>query len=112
MNTLAVQTTAIGVLIFVVSLPLIYRKVAMNAFYGVRIPAAYQSDQRWYEINAYGGRLLARWSLLIVAAGVLAFLLPDSTFSIYHWVVFCIAIISLIAPLVQVVMWAGRPPKA
>jgi hypothetical protein len=37
----------------------------MNGAYGIRIPAAFESEQRWYDINAYGGRKLAGWSWLV-----------------------------------------------
>jgi hypothetical protein len=48
-----------GVLLFGLSLPLVLRKVPMNDLYGIRIPAALESEQRWYDINAYGGRQFA-----------------------------------------------------
>jgi hypothetical protein len=47
------------VLLFGLSLPLVLRKAPMNEFYGIRIPAAFESKQRWYDINAYGGRQFA-----------------------------------------------------
>jgi hypothetical protein len=47
MTTVAITILLSGVLIFLLSLPMIYRKVPMNHFYGVRIAAAFESDQRW-----------------------------------------------------------------
>ena len=46
MTTLACIITATGIFALGLSLPLVYRKVPMNAFYGVRIPASFQSEQR------------------------------------------------------------------
>ncbi|MBA3882566.1 MAG: hypothetical protein H0X73_07580 [Chthoniobacterales bacterium] len=45
MKTIAVQTIALGFVIFLVSLPLVYRRIPMNVFYGIRIPAAFKSEQ-------------------------------------------------------------------
>jgi hypothetical protein len=45
MTTVAITILLSGVLIFLLSLPMIYRKVPMNHFYGVRIPAAFESDR-------------------------------------------------------------------
>ena len=59
MTTIALVTLLSGILIFILSLPLISRKIPMNGGYGIRIPAAFESEQRWYDINAYGGRQLA-----------------------------------------------------
>jgi uncharacterized membrane protein len=61
-----------GVLASVLSVPLVLRKVPMNRAYGIRIPKAFTSDSNWYDINAYGGKLLLAYGLALVAFGVLA----------------------------------------
>ncbi|NJD56259.1 MAG: SdpI family protein [Nitrospirae bacterium] len=40
---------------------MIRRWITMNPFYGFRIAAAFESEQRWYDSNAYGGRMFFRW---------------------------------------------------
>ena len=57
----------LGGLLVVVALPLALRLVPMNRFYGVRIPEAFESDERWYDINAFGGRALAVYGLVLFA---------------------------------------------
>jgi uncharacterized membrane protein len=111
MITLACLITAVGVIVLGLSLPLVYRKVPMNAFYGMRIPASFASEQRWYDINAYGGRFFVRWSALIIASGLIGFFLPRSVFPVYQWTVLGIVLVCVLAPLVQVALWAGRQPK-
>src|SRR5438477_13121094 len=71
----------VGFVTFFVSLPLLYRKLRMNRFYGIRIPQAFVSKARWYEINEYGGRPLALWSWPITLFGVIGFLVPSCLFS-------------------------------
>ena len=95
-----------GIVTFCVCLPLIYRKVPMNRFYGIRIPQAFVSDERWYDINAYGGRLLARWSCPIIVAGIVGFLLPLRFFPAYAITAAVILLISILVPLIQIIRWA------
>lgn len=61
-----------GGLLAVFSLPLVLRIVPMNRFYGIRIPKALVSDSNWYDINAYGGRILMAYGVALVAFGFLA----------------------------------------
>lgn len=111
MTTLACIATVCGIIILGLSLPLAHRKVPMNSFYGVRIPASFQSEQRWYDINAYGGRLFAKWSVLIILCGLVGFTLSRSTYPVYHWVVFGVVLFCVLAPLIQIIIWASRLPK-
>ncbi len=62
----------LGAFFAVLSLPLALRVVPMNRWYGIRIPKAYESEENWYEINAYGGKLLLVYGLALVAFGYLA----------------------------------------
>jgi hypothetical protein len=103
--------TLVGVILVAVSLPLIYRKVPMNHLYGIRIPRAFESEQRWYDINAYGGRLLARWSLLIILVGVVGFFLPPTAIGWYPIGVVATILICALIPLIQIVRWSSRLPN-
>lgn len=64
-----------GVLV-AASLPLIRRRVKPNGFYGIRVPAAFASEENWYAINAYGGRLMLRFAALLVVVGAVGLVLP------------------------------------
>ena len=59
----------IGLLMALVSVPLIRRKVPMNRVYGIRVSKAYISEHNWYEINAYGGKLLFVFGIFLLAYG-------------------------------------------
>ena len=100
-----------GLIIFFVSLPLVYRKVPMNSLYGVRIPAAFESEQRWYDINAYGGRQMAAWAWLIIAAGIVGFFLPEDDASIYALVSTIVVLVAILVPLVRIGQWTRRSPQ-
>jgi SdpI/YfhL protein family len=82
----ALTFVIVGLVTFFLSLPLLYRKIRMNRFYGIRIAQAFVSDARWYEINQYGGRLLALWSWPITLSGIICFFVPSHLFLAYLWV--------------------------
>ncbi len=70
---LALMDVICAVLFIAVSLPLILDKIPPNYLYGVRIPKAFLSDENWYNINQYGGRAVALWSLPLLLTGFLKF---------------------------------------
>jgi len=74
-NPLAFIHLFVGLLMIAVCRPLVRRKIKMNHWYGIRIPAAFESEERWFEINEYGGRLLSRCGVVIAAAAVPEFFL-------------------------------------
>lgn len=57
----------IGFLAALLAIPLILRRVPMNRVYGIRVPKAFVSPHNWYELNAYGGKLLLAFGLALVA---------------------------------------------
>jgi hypothetical protein len=97
-----------GVLLFAVSMPLVYRKVPMNDLYGVRIRAAFESEQRWYDINAYGGRQLAKWSWLPICSGVAGFFIPSEAFAAYAIANIVTLALTVFIPLFLISRWTRR----
>jgi hypothetical protein len=61
-----------GLLLAVLSIPLVLRRVPRNRAYGIRIPEAFSTEARWYDINAYGGRIFLVYGVVLAAFGVLA----------------------------------------
>jgi hypothetical protein len=66
---------AIGPLLIVLSIPLVFRWVPQNRLYGFRIPATRRNKSVWYDANALCARHMIRLGLLMVA---LEFVLPLS----------------------------------
>ncbi len=48
----------------------------MNCYYGIRIRKAFRSDEDWYDINEYGGRVFIRWSFGIIVCGIILMFIP------------------------------------
>lgn len=108
MTTAPVAILASGLFIFLISLPLIYRKVPMNHFYGIRIQASFESDQRWYDINAYGGRQIAAWSWLITITGILGCLVPHEHLLAYVVTSIPVMFVAVLIPTVRVFLWSRK----
>ncbi len=66
---------AIGPVLILLSVPLIFRRVPRNRFYGLRIPATCGNESVWYEANALHGRHLFLLGAFMV---LLEFILPAS----------------------------------
>jgi SdpI/YhfL family protein len=71
-------------------------KVPMNNAYGIRFKKSFESEELWYKINAYGGKLLIIWSIPLVFLGVATFFMPIEGRRIWITLVAC-------APLIAVV---------
>jgi hypothetical protein len=107
----AVALLAVGGVMFATCLPLIKRRVPMNRFYGIRVREAFKSKERWLDINAYGGRQFAIWSLPIVIIGILGLLLPTSLLFIYIPIVIGAIVSSALIPLIQTMRWIKKTKK-
>jgi hypothetical protein len=79
MNTslmVAVVNIISGIVFIAISIPLMKRRVKMNHLYGFRISKAFESEENWYDINAYGGKQLFIWSILIILVGMICLVIP------------------------------------
>ncbi|GLH71496.1 hypothetical protein GETHPA_30300 [Geothrix rubra] len=58
---------AINALFAALCIPLIRREVPINSIYGFRFPVAMKSEEAWYRVNSFGGKVLAITSCLSIA---------------------------------------------
>lgn len=96
-----------GGLLAVASVPLILRKVPMNHAYGIRIRKAFESESNWYDINAYGGRLLLIYGIALVIFGILARNSAPPPASIWN-AVFITGPMLLVFPLLGLISWYAK----
>lgn len=62
----------LGLVFAIVALPLLLRRVPMNHLYGIRVADAFRSEACWFDVNAYGGRLLFLYGLGLTSFGLFA----------------------------------------
>lgn len=108
MQFAGIVTAAVGLIIIATSLPLIYRKVPRNDVYGIRIHESLKSDERWYEINEFGGRELLKAGIVMIVSGLAAFFVPDRFIVAYVWVNLFATVAAILVAVVRTFSWARR----
>lgn len=112
MNPIAIAHLAVAAIVIVTAVPLIRRRVKMNHWYGVRFRASFASDEAWYDINHYGGRLLLYWGLVIAATAVVGTLLERRDWIAYDRVALVIVVGGLGLVVAKVYWYASKRPKS
>lgn len=70
----------VGVLTVALAIPMILGKVPPNNLYGFRTTKTLSDPEIWYPANAYAGKWLLVWGVIMVVAAFLPlWLLPDLT---------------------------------
>lgn len=59
----------VTLLLMLASLPMALRLVPLNRYYGLRVPAAYASEQQWLLMNQVSGISMIGGGFLILVAG-------------------------------------------
>jgi len=60
-----------GVIVIVLSIPLLFNLIPKNSLYGFRIKRAFESDDNWYAINKYGAKAFVLWSIPMIVCGII-----------------------------------------
>lgn len=108
MNPVVIVHFLAGLVAVGASLPLIQGKVKMNAWYGVRIPAAFASETAWYDLNRYGGRLLLGWGVVLTAVAVVGAFLPRGLWIPYNLAALAVVFLGLALVMVKIYRYAGK----
>jgi hypothetical protein len=108
MKQSAISHLLAGLLIVAVSWPLIRRKIGMNRWYGIRLKAAFESEEKWYQLNEYGGRLFLRWGILVMLVGLTGLVLPPRLEFVYIWASLAVIIGSLVVVMLDLRRYTRR----
>ena len=101
----------IGLLTALLSVPLILRKVPMNRAYGIRVRKAFVSPHNWYEINAYGGKLLLVFGLFLLVYGWVSISFTPPPNSVWTPVFLIIPLLLLVPVLALINAFTRRLPE-
>ncbi|PKN33967.1 MAG: hypothetical protein CVU61_11035 [Deltaproteobacteria bacterium HGW-Deltaproteobacteria-19] len=66
----AVTLIVVGIVLFLVSLPLYVGKIKRNSIYGFRIAKAFESEENWYAVNRFGAGAMMLWSVVLAMVGI------------------------------------------
>jgi uncharacterized membrane protein len=85
MNPVVIVHLIASFMAIAAAIPLIGGRVKMNPWYGVRLPEAFASNDRWLEINRFGGRLLLAWGIIIGLTATVGSFLSRRDWVAYDW---------------------------
>jgi uncharacterized membrane protein len=90
-TTLLITYVILGLLLAVMSIPLLLDKVPPNPWYGFRVPSTLSDETRWYKANRYIARgLLATGIITVVGALALYVFAPGLSVDAYAWLVLAV----------------------
>lgn len=94
-------------MIGLISYALYKRQVPKNAWLGIRFSQSFYSDESWYEINAYGGKVLIMWAVSVIVIVILLFLIPINNETLLTGFYFSLYA-TLIIPIILMAVYADR----
>lgn len=115
MNPVVVVHFLSALLAMGVAVPLIKRRIKMNEAYGVRFAQAFASDEAWFELNHYGGKLLFRWGVVIALTALVGVPLKKEMWVAYNWsalVIIAGGLIFIIARTYRYARTLAVPPRS
>jgi intracellular septation protein A len=112
MNPIAIIHSLVALVIIGFSWPLVKRKIKRNQMYAIRIPEAFKSEERWLEINQYGGRLMMRWGIVIAITAGIGLTLPKKYWIIYAFGALAVILVGLGIVITFISRYAARTKKS
>ena len=106
MNLVALTIMISGIIMAVVSVPLVRGKVPPNAVYGVRTKFAFASEENWYKLNKFGGKVFLGVAVIMTLMGVIGLFLPNQCMNLYGIVAAGISLVSVLGA-VAIIMLAS-----
>jgi hypothetical protein len=76
MLLLTLLFVGMGILLIALAIPLIQGRVKPNWYYGFRTPRTVNNPDLWYPANAYAGKLLVGFGIVVIATSVVFALIP------------------------------------
>ena len=98
-----------GLVIIVVSIPLILNKIPPNPFFGIRLTGLNKNEENWYKVNRYGGIILLRWSTPLLIFAILLLFLPHIRYSEnFNLAIIIVFSLPLIIAFIQIILYWQR----
>jgi hypothetical protein len=90
-----------GVLLMLLSIPLMRRKIPPNGLYGFRTPKTIDNPELWYLVNQYSAKRMFWTAVAFVITAVVMYLLPGIDVQDYAMTCLGVFTIGLIITIVQ-----------
>ena len=109
--------TCSGLLLAVISIPLILRKIGPNPWYGFRVKKTLNDPAVWYPVNVYAGKRLLLVGIVSSLSAVLLYYVPGLDVTSYALAFAGIVLGGLLVAVIQSVFYLrtfptkSAPPK-
>jgi len=100
----------LGLVMIAVSIPLVLRLIPMNRAYGIRTRKAFASEDNWYELNAFGGKVFLFFGLFLVVVGFVGREIAPPPTSIWAPVFMVVPLLGLVPVFVLIYAHGRRLP--
>jgi uncharacterized membrane protein len=101
MTTLLVLYAGSGLLLVLVSLPLLWGKVPPNPLYGFRVRATLENPAIWYPANKFAAKCLIWTGVVVAGAALILYTIPGLSLNWYALACLSLFMIALAFTLVQ-----------
>ena len=101
-----------GILVLLLSLPLVRGSIPRNGLYGIRVRKAFESAANWYAINRCGGLQMITYGAAVALAGLAYFVLPLAPDRWYFWALLLSPLWLLVPVLWRIFAFARRLPRS
>jgi hypothetical protein len=99
-----------GLLLAIISIPLILRKIGPNRWYGFRIKKTLDDPAVWYPVNAYAAKRLLVVGLASSVSAVLLFFVPDLGLTTYALACAGVSLGGLLVTIIQSLLYLRTFP--
>ena len=90
-----------GILFSAIALPLLWRKIPPNNWYGFRVDATLKNPKLWYEVNAYMAKGMLALGLLTGATALVGYFITALGLVPYFVICTLVILVGLFINLVQ-----------
>jgi uncharacterized membrane protein len=101
MDTIRIMYAVGGILLALISIPMVLGWVPPNPIYGFRVPGTLENRDLWYAVNKYAGKYLLVTGLLSTVGALAFYHLPGISLDSYAWACLAIVMLGLILAFVQ-----------
>jgi uncharacterized membrane protein len=106
MQSLGAFYIFLGLVLVLVDIPLYFKLIGPNQFYGLKIPKAYQSEKNWYDLNKYCAKQGIMWGSFIVLLGLCCFLPLSDDY--WFYVALILPFLAVIPPIITILRYKNQ----
>ena len=108
MFALSIVLLLSGLLTTAICLPMVYEKVPMNSYFGMRTKHTFRSNESWVHLNEIGGMLFSLLGFPLMLGGSIGFFLSEQYLAMLGTVTAVVALVSIAFAVYLFVRYSGR----